>query len=58
MEKYGKAKNLYRNAKDLLRNIYIYIYNGKMIDLTEQMREFVLQKYGKDKNLYGNVKDL
>ena len=40
-----------------LRHIYIYIY-GKMMNLTEQVKEFVWQKYGKVKNLYGNVKDL
>ena len=54
-KKYGEVKNLYRNVRDLLRNIYIY---GKMMNLTEQVKEFVWQKYGKVKNLYGNVKDL
>ena len=24
--KYGKVKNLYRNVKDLLRHIYIYVF--------------------------------
>ena len=57
MEKIWKSENLYRNVKDLFRNIYIYIY-GKMMNLTEQVKEFVWQKYGKVKNLYGNVKDL
>ena len=29
-----------------------------MMNLTEQVKEFVWQKYGKVKILYGNVKDL
>jgi len=31
---------------------------GTMMNMTEQVKEFVWQKKGKVKKLYGNVKDL
>jgi len=50
------VKNLYGTCEGFLKkNIKLY---GKMLNLTEQVKEFIWQKIGKVKNLYGNVKDL
>ena len=49
-------KNLYGTFEGFLKkNKKLY---GKMLNLTEQVKEFIWQKIGKVKNLYGNVKDL
>ena len=58
MEKIWKSEEFVQKCEGFIKKyIYIYIY-GKMMNLTEQVKEFVWQKYGKVKNLYGNVKDL
>ena len=59
MEQIWKSEEFVQKCEGFIKTyIYvIYIY-GKMMNLTEQVKEIVWQKYGKVKNLYGNVKDL
>jgi hypothetical protein len=46
---------LYGNAKDVSTKWKTY---GKMMSLTEKVKEFVWEKNGNVKNLHGNVKDV
>ena len=58
METIWKSEEFVKKCEGFIKtHTYIYIY-GKMMNLTEQLKEIVWQKYGKVKNLYGNVKDL
>ena len=58
IETIWKSEEFVKKCEGFIKtHTHIYIY-GKMMNLTEQVKEIVWQKYGKVKNLYGNVKDL
>ena len=56
MEEIWKSEEFVWNMRRFFQeNKKLY---GKMLNLTEKVKEIIWQKIGKVKNLYGNVQDL